>query len=427
MIAEQIKYKATGIHWTPEIPENWEQMRLKNICDDRLQYGINVPSSKYSDDGIRFLRTTDIDEDGNIIDEGIYIPKDEVEQSYLLQQGDLLFSRSGTVGRCYIHNTDNVYSFAGFLVRFRPENKLLSKWMFYYSFTKEFKYQVNSEAIVSTISNFNGNKYAALKLFFPKDENELKNILGYLDYKTQQVENFIEKKKQFIGFLKEQRQSIIETAVTKGIDENIQLKSSGQEWLGDIPINWNVRKIKFCVKLNSGKSNGKDFGDNPFQVALENIDNWTGNLIDNDNLKFEGDGNIFNAGDVLFNKLRPYLAKAYIAEKPGLCVSELLVFTPINELITSEFLFQRLMTPSFIDIVNSSTYGAKMPRANWNFIGNLKIVLPPIEEQKRIVNYIKTETATIDTAIAKTQKEIELIKEYKEALISEAVMGKKIA
>ena len=85
------------------------------------------------------------------------------------------------------------------------------------------------------------------------------------------------------------------------------------------------------------------------------------------------------------------------------------------------------MTPSFIDIVNSSTYGAKMPRANWNFIGNLKIVLPPIEEQNRIVNYIKTETATIDTAIAKTQKEIELIKEYKEALISEAVMGKKIA
>ena len=82
------------------------------------------------------------------------------------------------------------------------------------------------------------------------------------------------------------------------------------------------------------------------------------------------------------------------------------------------------MTTEFIDIVNSSTYGAKMPRASWNFIGNLKIPIPPIEEQKQIVSHIKTETATIDTAIAKAEREIELIREYKEAMISEAVMGK---
>ena len=424
MIADKIKQKVTGIKWIPRIPENWEQTRLKNICDDRLQYGINVPSSKYSETGIRFLRTTDIDEDGNIIEDGIYIPKEEVTHNYLLQQGDLLFSRSGTVGRCYLHNTENEYSYAGFLVRFRPENKLLSKWMFYFSFTKEFKYQVNSEAIVSTIANFNGNKYAAIKLFYPKDENELITILKYLDHKTQQIENFIAKKQKFIDLLKEQRQSIINNAITKGINENVKYKASGIEWLGDLPEHWEVRRIKFCVNQNSIKSKGSELGENIFKVALENIDNWTGNFIDNNNPKFEGEGNVFHKGDVLFNKLRPYLAKAYIAESDGLCVGEFLVLTPIIDLICNEFLFQRLMTPSLIDIVNGSTFGAKMPRANWEFIGNLKISLPPISEQQEIVNYIKAETATIDTAIAKTQKEIELIKEYKEALISEAVTGK---
>ena len=82
------------------------------------------------------------------------------------------------------------------------------------------------------------------------------------------------------------------------------------------------------------------------------------------------------------------------------------------------------MTSDFIDVVNSSTYGAKMPRANWTFIGNLKLPIPPVSEQTQIINHIKKETATIDTAIVKTLKEIELIKEYKEAMIAEAVMGK---
>lgn len=416
MIVEQIKYRATGIHWTPEIPENWEQMRLKNICDDRLQYGINVPSSKYSDDGIRFLRTTDIDEDGNIIDEGIYIPKDEVEQSYLLQQGDLLFSRSGTVGRCYIHNTDNVYSYAGFLVRFRPENKLLSKWMFYYSFTKEFKYQVNSEALVSTISNFNGNKYAALKLFFPKDNNELINILNYLDKKTKQVENFIEKKKQFIGYLKEQRQSIINDAVSKGIDDNIKLKVSGIDWLPEISNNFSVSRLRFLCKITTGGKNTEDRIDDglyPFFVRSQTIEKINTFCYDGEAILTAGDG--VGVGKVFH----------YINEKFDFH-QRVYMFYDFIEGIDGEYLYNFIQNNFMKEVM---LYNAKstVDSLRLPMIKNFPVAFPSFEEQKRIVKYIKEETATIDKAIAKTELEIELIKEYKEALISEAVMGKKIA
>lgn len=416
MIVEQIKYRATGIHWTPEIPENWEQMRLKNICDDRLQYGINVPSSKYSDDGIRFLRTTDIDEDGNIIDEGIYIPKDEVEQSYLLQQGDLLFSRSGTVGRCYIHNTDNVYSYAGFLVRFRPENKLLSKWMFYYSFTKEFKYQVNSEALVSTISNFNGNKYAALKLFFPKDNNELINILNYLDKKTKQVENFIEKKKQFIGYLKEQRQSIINDAVSKGIDDNIKLKVSGIDWLPEISNNFSVSRLRFLCKITTGGKNTEDRIDDglyPFFVRSQTIEKINTYSYDGEAILTAGDG--VGVGKVFH----------YINEKFDFH-QRVYMFYDFIEGIDGEYLYNFIQNNFMKEVM---LYNAKstVDSLRLPMIKNFPVAFPSFEEQKRIVKYIKEETATIDKAIAKTELEIELIKEYKEALISEAVIGKKIA
>ena len=112
-----------------------------------------------------------------------------------------------------------------------------------------------------------------------------------------------------------------------------------------------------------------------------------------------------------------------MAQNDGYCVGELLVLKPLQELITSEFLFFRLMTVEIIDYVNGSTYGAKMPRANWDFIGNIKIPLPSIDEQNIIVSKIKEETKTIDETIFKTEEELRLVAEYKEALISNAVTG----
>lgn len=118
------------------------------------------------------------------------------------------------------------------------------------------------------------------------------------------------------------------------------------------------------------------------------------------------------------------MAKAFLPDKDGICVSEILVLTPNSDLITNEFLFQRILTKGFIDIVDGSTYGAKMPRAGWDFIGNMRIAYPPtIEEQIQIVEYIKSETKTLDIAISKAEREIELIKEYREAMIAEAITG----
>jgi len=136
MIAAEVRNIEKRFQWFNHIPSNWEVMRLKNICDGKLQYGINIPANKYSDDGVRFLRTTDINEDGEVIPNGIYIPKKEVPESYILQKGDLLFSRSGTVGRCYLHDSDEEYCYAGFLVKFKPKNYLLSKLLYYTSLTK---------------------------------------------------------------------------------------------------------------------------------------------------------------------------------------------------------------------------------------------------------------------------------------------------
>lgn len=133
--------------------------------------------------------------------------------------------------------------------------------------------------------------------------------------------------------------------------------------------------------------------------------------------------NSFEKGDVLFGKLRPYLAKAYKAESDGLCVGEFLVLRPSNE-ITQDFLFYRTISSDFITQVNNSTFGAKMPRADWGFIGNLVIGIPAIEEQKKIIDFLEREITYVEAMKEKIQHSIDLLQEYKTSLISHVVSGK---
>jgi type I restriction enzyme, S subunit len=191
-------------------------------------------------------------------------------------------------------------------------------------------------------------------------------------------------------------------------------KESGYDWVGEIPEHWEMVQLKFAAPRKTDQTeNVKEFG---FQIALENIESKTGKLITNGS--FEGLGNIFRKGDVLFNKLRPYLCKVLIAPNDGVAVSELLVLRP-REDIDKRFLFYRLLENKFISVVDGSTYGAKMPRANWDFIGNLKIPVPPLPEQQAIADFLDCKTAQIDTLIEKKQRQIDLLQEQRTALINQ--------
>lgn len=195
-----------------------------------------------------------------------------------------------------------------------------------------------------------------------------------------------------------------------------EYKESEYDWIGDIPDHWKMVQLKFVAPRKTEQTEDvKGFG---FQIALENIESKTGKIIGGGS--FEGLGNIFRKDDVLFNKLRPYLCKVVIAPNDGVAVSELLVLRP-REDIENRFLFYRLLESKFISVVDGSTYGAKMPRANWDFIGNLKIPVPSLPEQQAIADFLDRKTAQIDTLIAKKQRQIELLQEQRTALINHAV------
>ena len=197
-----------------------------------------------------------------------------------------------------------------------------------------------------------------------------------------------------------------------------ELDSSGVSWLQKKPSHWRIKRLKFSTDLINNKVSVED-SPLPY-LGLEHIESWTGRSIEGEISNSEGLASSFVMGDVLFGKLRPYLAKVHLALQDGLISSEALVVRSKDEL-DAEFLKYYMLSRDFINIVDSSTYGSKMPRASWDFIGNLPVLLPDVEEQKVIARFLDFKTAQIDALISKKKVLLDKLVEKRTALISHAV------
>lgn len=191
-------------------------------------------------------------------------------------------------------------------------------------------------------------------------------------------------------------------------------KDSGVEWLGEVPGHWGIKRLKHNLRLLTEKTDRRDY-----PVALENIEGWTGRFIPTET-EFMGEGIAFDAGDILFGKLRPYLAKAYRAEFSGEAVGDFYVMRPATG-IDSGFAQYQILNREFIAIVDGSTFGSKMPRASWEFVGGVKVTTPPLDEQSKITAFLDRETAKIDALVAEQRRLMALLKEKRQAVISHAV------
>ena len=200
------------------------------------------------------------------------------------------------------------------------------------------------------------------------------------------------------------------------------MKDSGVEWLGDVPKHWTTERFKSSMH-NIVEQTTERRGASLY-VALEHVESWTGRLrhagLD---VSFDSQVKCFRSGDVLFGKLRPYLAKVTRPTSDGICVGEFLVLRPRHSNATAPYMEQQLRSKPIIDAVNSSTFGAKMPRADWQFMGGMAIALPPLPEQAAIVRFLDHADRRIRRYIRAKQQLITLLEEQKQALIHRTVTG----
>ena len=211
--------KDSGVEWLGEIAAHWRVKKLKHLCSRSAIYGVNEAANSYSETGIRFLRTSDIDDNGDLLDNNpVYIVPVSV-QEYRLINGDLLVSRSGTLGRSLLYdsNRHGECAYAGYLVRFVPNKKLVPKFAFYFTKSVTFQDWLQVSVIQSTIGNINGQKYANMPM--PITEvTEQQAIVDFLDHETARIDNLISKINEVVDKLQEYRTALITAAVTGKID-----------------------------------------------------------------------------------------------------------------------------------------------------------------------------------------------------------------
>ena len=399
-------YKDSGVKWLGEMPSHWRMRKMKYSFDERCQKGYPT---------LPLLAATQnhgVIKKENYENRTVEATK-SLETLKLVEIGDFVISlRSfqGGIEYCYERGIIS------------PAYTILQPTHIEEGYFRHLgKSPVFLQLLKSMVTgiregqNIDYSKLRVNQLPIPPVE-EQEAIANYLDATTSKIDTAIAQQQKMIDLLNERKQIIINNAVTKGLDPNVLMKDSGIEWIGEVPEHWEVRKLKYLLQQIIVPSSSLN------KFGLENIESGTGKFIKT-NSEYEGNGIQFEKGDILYGKLRPYLKKVYVAEESGNAVGDFFVFRP-NEKVDGWYIQLVLLSQTLTDEINSSTYGAKMPRVSIDFMGGLYIPLPSLDEQKIIVKTINKECKPIDNAIDIANYQISLLQERKQIIINDVVTGK---
>lgn len=380
-----------------------------------------LTSDEFLERGYSYLVTGTDFIDGKVQWETCYhIDKDRYEEDpYIqLQEGDLLITKDGTIGKVAL--VKGLKGFAclnsGIFVIRPVTGDYVTEFMYWILVSNVFKEFNNYTSSGSTIKHLYQNVFVEFKFPTPEIE-EQKAIAAFLAEKTAQIDQALEKTKQLISLLQEEKSAVINEAVTKGINPKAPMKDSGIEWIGEIPEHWEVKKLKYELKslnnirvpLSSEERGRMDIKEYDYYGASGVIDKVDEYLFDEDLILIGEDG---------ANLLTRSKRLVFIATGKYWVNNHAHILKPIRGNL--KYFSELLETYDFSVWVT----GSAQPKLTSDNLANIPIIFPPIKEQNEITRYIESENTRINKEIELAQKEIELLKEYREALISEAVTGK---
>ncbi len=393
------EYKDSGVEWFGKVPKDWQVGPLRSVLVERVEKNKKLVTdnilSVMKDVGV--IRYADKGDVGNK-------SSDRPENYKIVHAGDIVLNSMnlviGSVGQSKeLGVTSSVY------IIYYPRNKEIFADYYHYLFrNKSWQKTLGrlGKGIMELRESINSDLLKIEPVPIPP-LNQQKAIVAFLDEKTFSIDQIIEKKQKLIELLKEKKSETINESVTNVLGSTEKLKYIAPE-----------RKIK----LDIAPANLK-------YIGLENVESLTGKIVDSkEKSEPESSVNIFYKGDVLFGKLRPYLAKVLSVDFDGVCSGEFLTLVPKKGKVIPKYLFYKLLSKDFIKAINDSTYGTKMPRANWQFIGNQMISYPPIEEQIKIVKSLDEKMEVFEKLISDINRSIEFLQEFKSSLISSVVTGK---
>jgi type I restriction enzyme S subunit len=438
------KYKASGVPWLGEVPDHWTVNPFKRqiFRSDGGVWGQDP-------DGINdttVLRSTEQTLDGKwCIDKPAKRRLKAAEKrSALLAEGDLVVTKSSgsslhigktTLVTKEVAAMDCCYS--NFMQRIRTSGDLSPKFAWFVLNSVVSRDQLDLLSNTTTgLANLNSAIIGKLWVVVPP-VCEQTPIADFLERECAKIDLLIGKNGQLIEKLKQKRAALISRAVTRGLppaaasaaglSENPPLKSSGVDWLGDVPAHWELKRFQRCVIIKEGQVDPKNpkFSEMVL-LAPDHIEGSTGRVLQLVPASEQGaiSGKYFcERGAVVYSKIRPALRKVCIAPVDCLCSADMYPLYTRSGL-HGEFLYWFMLSDGFSSLAVLESERVAMPKINRTSLKAVPLVVPPSQEQIAISGYLERECSKIDSLITKSEAAIEKLKEYRAALISAAVTGK---
>lgn len=424
-------YKDSGVEWFGEIPSHWNVQKLKINTKIKTGYTpLTSDEDNFSDEGTIWVKPDNLKLFEPIIDSKEKVSDLGVKHQNIIQKGSVLLCCIGTIGKFGVAGVDLLTNQQINSITFK--DKLTNEYGKYLVFS--FEDELNSLANGNVVRILNTTSLGNIKTPIPSQEEQTQ-IANYLDHKTTQIDTLISKKQQFITLLQEERIAVINQAVTKGLDPKVKMKDSGIEWLGEIPEHWEVSRIKYVSeKIGSGvtpRGGAEVYETSGIPLLRSQNVYFDGFRLDNVAYITTDIHNSMNnskvlKGDVLLNITGGSIGRCYFVtdEFEDANVNQHVCIVRPNEFILTEYLFYILSSETGQLQIDLCQTGGNREALNFEQLKKFLFALPSIEEQTEIVLKIKKTNKTIDETVLKSLQEIELLKEYKTALISEVVTGK---
>ena len=403
------KYKDSGVEWIGEVPEGWEKSKIK-FCTEFIN-GYAFKSDDYvNNKGIPLIRIGDIKPEIDF-NEAQKVPEEyaAIFKTFAVKKNDILVALTGaTIGKSSVYKSTRPALLNQRVAILRPKGETHNNFLKFFINSDIFKKLIEYECVGGAQENIGKKEIGSCVLYLPKLLDQVQTSL-FLDHKTAQIDDLISKKQKLIELLKEERVAIINQAVTKGLNPDAPMKDSGIKWLGDVPEHWEIKRLKFVSNFKSGNGITADLIKNDGEYAV-----YGGNGLRGYASSYTHEG-----AYVLIGRQGALCGNINYADGKFWASEHAVVATLVSDY--NLFWFGELLRAMNL---NQYSQSAAQPGLSVDHIKNFFIPIPSPNEQDVIAVYLDHKTTKIDQTISKIEKQIDLLQEYRTAIISNVVTGK---
>lgn len=422
-------YKPSGIEWIGDVPEGWNIKRLRFVGTSKNGLTYSPSDICEENEGILVLRSSNIQDSKLSFEDNVFVK--DVPKSLMVETGDLIIcSRNGSlslVGKCALVEDDIKATFGAFMLRLK--SKINSKYT-YYAVTCSISYYKGLMS-TTTVNQLTVETLNNMSIPVPPLEEQTA-IATYLDAKCAKIDNVVAVQQKRIELLKELKQSIITHAVTRGLDKNAKLKDSGVEWIGEVPEGWKVKRLKYFVDVTDGTHDTPkaiDASNNTYPLITSKcIEDGVINYdlayhISEKDYKEISKRSYVSKYDVIMPMIGTVGNPSIITGSTKFAIKNVALFRTKGSYEKAKWLIYLLNCSIIKTQFDSLNRGGVQNFISQDVIKKLYIIIP--NKITAIIAYLDKKCAIIDRQIAKVEKQIELLKEYKQSVITECVTGKR--